>query len=77
MVDFALYKRKTSAYTTQNKLYSATNRKISAYISSAGYFKDRTPYLNEGEMNGFQKSTIHIKASTNHFSTFTVFYPND
>jgi hypothetical protein len=37
MGDFSLIKRKTSAYLPRNELYSAFNRKISAYFTFAGY----------------------------------------
>jgi hypothetical protein len=46
MGDFALIKRKTSAYLPRNGLHSAFNRKISAYFTFAGYtIKDETSYL--------------------------------
>jgi hypothetical protein len=43
--DFALHNRKNSAYIPRNELHSATNRKISAYFTFAGYpMKDKTSY---------------------------------
>jgi hypothetical protein len=46
MGDFALHKRKTSAYFPRNEHHFAFNRKISAYYTFAGYpVKAKTSYL--------------------------------
>jgi hypothetical protein len=50
MGDFVLHNRKTSPYLPRNKLHSSSNRKISAYLTFAGYsIKDKTPYLKGSE----------------------------
>jgi hypothetical protein len=50
MGDFALIKRKTSAYLPRNELHFAFNRKISAYFTVAGYsIKDKTSFLKRVE----------------------------
>ncbi|WP_222127385.1 hypothetical protein [Bacillus sp. X1(2014)] len=49
--EFALHNRKTSPYLPRNELHSVSNRKISAYFTSAVYLiKDMTSYLNGSEM---------------------------
>ncbi|MEH7438861.1 hypothetical protein V7182_15420 [Neobacillus drentensis] len=45
-----MYNRKNSPYIPRNELHSASNRKISAYFTFAGYsIKDKTSYLKGSE----------------------------
>jgi len=65
MGDISLHNRKTSLYIPRNELHSASKRKISAYLTFAGYLiKDKTSYLNVSvEKTGFSILFVISKKS--------------
>lgn len=65
MGDFALRNWKILPYLTRNELHFTFNRKISVYLTFAGYsIKDKTSYLKRGEVypkNLFPSLPCHLQ----------------